>query len=360
MRRGFIFFFIAVLLLSAGCSEEELFYLLEQAPGQISLLLNRVPIERMLKKDKGLDPEVRRKLELVLDVKRYAEDEIGLVRNSSYTIYTEIDRDAVVYNLTACPRLSLKPLTWRFPVVGEVPYLGFFKKDNGLRKKAELEDAGCDVYLRRAGAYSMLGIVADPIYSPLLRWRDADLANLIIHELTHATVWVKGNVEFNENIALFIGNQGALEYCRDRLGKDSEVRYILASNEDDRIFSVYLNDLYGELNALYDRDDLSDQEKLKAKTEVFARSKKKFKKEVLPEMSSGRYRGFLELEMNNAVVTSRKVYYKDLSMYQEIFENLGSDLARMVEFLKDVELRGGDPEAYCREWLQANPRDLDD
>jgi predicted aminopeptidase len=244
--------------------------------------------------------------------------------------------------------------------VGEFPYLGFFKKSNGLRKKAELEDAGFDVYLRRAGAYSMLGIVADPIYSPLLRLRDADLANLIIHELTHATIWVQGNVEFNENIAVFIGNQGALEYCRDRLGKDSEARYILASNEDDRIFSIYLNELYGELEALYERPDLSDQEKLKAKAEVFAKSREKFKEEVLPGMSSGRYRGFLELELNNAVVTSRKVYYKDLSMYREIFEHLGSDLSRMVEFLKDVEKRGGDSEAYCREWLQANPEGLDD
>jgi predicted aminopeptidase len=330
---------------------EEFLYVVEQAPGQISLLLKRTPIEKVLKRE-DLEPAARRKLELVLDIKGYAEDEVGLVRNSSYAIYTEIERDAVVYNLTATPALSLDTLRWKFPVVGEVPYLGFFSRDKALKKKRELEGQGYDVYVRTAGAYSMLGIVADPLYSPLLRLRESDLANLIIHELVHATVWVEGHVEFNENIAVFIGNQGAYEYCCSRFGKDSEQAvYVLAKNADDRIFSDYINELYFELDELYARDDLPEDAKLKEKEGIFNSSRERFKQDVIPSMSTGRYIGFAEMKLNNAVVVSRKVYYKDLSLYQEIFDMLGSSLPRMVEFLMGVEKAGGNPEAYCRDWL---------
>ncbi len=354
MRRISMIAFSCCLFVSSGCSYEELSYLVQQAPGQISLLLNRTPVEKVLKRE-DLAPEIRQKLEMGLDIKDYAEKEIGLVRNKSYTIYTEIDRDAVVYNLTATPALSLEPLTWKFPVVGEVPYLGFFKKDDALDKRDELEGRGNDVYVRRAGAYSMLGIVADPLYSPLLNMREADLANLIIHELVHGTVWIEGRVEFNENIALFIGNQGAFEYCRDRFGEDSEqALYVWASNEDDRIFSNWINGLYDDLEALYSRADLADGQKLKAKDEIFLSHVKRFDEEILPRISSGTYSGLAGIKLNNAFVVSRKVYYKDLSLYREIFEKLDSDLSRMVDFFKDVEASGQEPESYCRDWLYSS------
>jgi predicted aminopeptidase len=152
----------ALLGCSLAACREELAYLLQQAPGQIAILLKREKITKLLQ-DPQLDPDTRHKLELVLDVKRYAEEKIGLVHNQNYTMFTPLHRDAVVYTLSACPPLEFKPMTWKFPVVGEAPYLGFFKKADGEKKKAELEDRGLDVYLRPAGAYSMLGIASDPI-----------------------------------------------------------------------------------------------------------------------------------------------------------------------------------------------------
>ncbi len=346
---------ILVVLLTGLCScdEEELKYLLGQAPGQINLLLHRVPIKKILG-DQDLDPNTRHKLELVLDVKTYAVDEIGLFRHKNYEIFTAIDRDSVVYTLSACPRLKLEPVTWTFPMVGEVPYLGFFNKDKGLKKKAELDEQGYDTLLRRAGAYSMLGIVADPLYSPLLRYRDADLANLVIHEMLHSTVWVEGHVDFNENLALFVGNQGMINYVIDRYGADSdEAFYAINSDNDDKLFSEYIGGLYNELDQLY-KSDLPDNKKLDRKKEILEGSKEKFRGQVLSEMKTGSYKTFADREYNNALVLSRVRYYKDLSLYKQVYNKHNQDLRATVEFFKGVREMDMDPEDYTRKWIEQN------
>lgn len=354
LRPRVLVFLAFVCVFFSGCGAEEFFYLVEQAPGQFSLLIKREGIEKILKRP-DLDAATREKLELVLDIKSYAENDIGLVRNPSYTIYTELNRDAVVYNLTACPALSLEPLRWDFPVVGQVPYLGFFKKSDGIKKMSRLESQGHDVYLRPCGAYSMLGIVSDPLYSPLLRLREADLANLIIHELVHATVWVEGEVEFNENIALFIGDRGSYEYCVSRWGEESpQAVYAKASKSDDRIFSEWMDGLFLELESLYNSEGITEPDMLSMKRDIIERHRIRYNEQVLPSMSSGSYRDFEEGVLDNAYIASRRVYFSDQTLYEEIFEKCGSDLSRMVEFFRDVDARGVKPEPYCREWVSTH------
>lgn len=333
---------------------EEWGYLLQQAPGQFSLLLHREKIVKILKSP-GLEPETKSKLELVLAVKQYAEDQIGLVHNANYTVYAPIDREAVVWTLSACPPLSFQAKTWKFPIVGEAPYLGFFQKADGEKKQAQLEAEGYDVYLRPAGAYSMLGIAADPIYSPLLHLSDAELANLVVHELTHATIWVPGQVEFNESVALFIGNQGALEFLQQRFGPDSDqVREALGANEDDKIFSVFLGELYQELDLLY-QSHLSEPEKLKRKAEIIAENRQRFRDQVLPRMKTDNYQRFPDSVINNASILQRKLYYKEVSLYYRVFEAHHRNLPATVEFFKEQAQRGGEVENAIREWLETQP-----
>jgi predicted aminopeptidase len=346
--------FAALILLSAS-GWYEFSYVMSQAPGQIELLFNREPIVKTLK-SKDLDPATRAKLELALDVKKYSEEKIGLVHNKSYTLYRKLDRDALSYNLTATPKLSLKPLSWSFPVVGSFPYLGFFKKEDALKKQKELEAQGYDVYVRKVSAYSLLGYFPDPLYSTMLKYDDADLANTIIHELTHGTVWAKGYPEFNENLALFVGNQGSLDYCVQKFGKDSEqVRLAIGSNEDDVTFQDYLHGLEKELNELYSRKDLTDAEKLKMREQVFARTKEDFKRDWLPKMKTDYYKRWTEIELNNAVIASRLVYYHDLSLFYKVYEKNGSDLQKTVAFFKQVATtQKGNPEENLKKWLQTN------
>lgn len=336
---------------SLGCDEEEFIYLLEQAPGQLALLMDRVPFKKVLA-DPDLDPEVRKKLEFVLDVKGYGVEEIGLLRNKNYEVYVKIDRDAVNWNLTACDPVSLTPLRWEFPVVGKVPYLGFFKKKNADKKERKLKEQGYDVYVRTAGAYSMLGIVADPLYSPLTKRREEDLANLVIHEMLHSTVFIKGQMEFNENLALFVGNQGSYNYLVGKYGADSEqAAYALGSNVDDNTFSVEIMALSNNLDKMY-KSDISDDEKLKQKAKIIEEHKRRFREEVLPAMKTRGYRTWPDKDINNATVISRTTYFHDLSLYENIYHAHGDDLKAVIDFFKEVaEMEGVDPEGYAKEWL---------
>ena len=80
-----------------------------------------------------------------------------------------------------------------------------------------LKEAGYDVGMRTVGGWSTLGWFKDPILSNMLNRSYGDLANLIIHELVHATIFVKDSVEFNENLASFIGDQGAKLFLKRKL-----------------------------------------------------------------------------------------------------------------------------------------------
>lgn len=348
----FLVIILGLACFANRCDKEETEYLLEQAPGQFSLLAKRVPFKLVLA-DPDLDPEVRETLEFVLDVKQYGVEEIGLSDNNNYEVYVDLKREAVCWNLTACPELSVGPVQWDFPVVGKVPYLGFFNKEDAMQKAAELRAEGNDVYVRRVSAYSMLGIVSDPFYSSLLDARKAYLANLILHEMLHSTVFIKGEMEFNENLALFVGNQGSEEYLAERFGPDSEeARYAAGSGHDDKVFSKEIMKLYNELDSMY-KSGLTEKAKLSRKKEIIRAHKARFREDVLPEMKTDRYRRWPEKDLNNAVIVSRVVYYHDLSLYKCLYEAMDSDLKAVVEFFKEVgERKDVDPEKYAREWLE--------
>lgn len=211
-------------------------------------------------------------------------------------------------------------------------------------------------WIRTANAYSSLGIVPDPIYTPMLRWRDYDLVNTIIHELVHATVWAKGYPEFNENFALFIGKRAALDFCIEKFGPNSEeVKYGIGSNYDDLLFQKYLSRLEEQLLSLYGRTDLTEEEKLKEREKIFAQTKIDFEKSWLPKMKTGDYQHWSRIELNNATIASRLVYYHDLSLYEKVYEKLGGDLARMVKFVKELIAKNrGDPEKLLQVWIEQN------
>lgn len=334
----------ALTLLMTGCSTG---YLLKQGYGQASLLLQRESVEQA-RQDTRLSPEQRERLALVAAAKAYAVETIGLTRNGSYEQVVVLDRSAVTYVVSGAPKDALQPYLWHFPVVGAVPYKGFFDKADAETEKRSLESQGYDAHLRGVAAFSLLGWLPDPIYSSLLRYAPPVLANIILHELTHSTVYLQGASSFNEGFATFVGNQGALGFLRERYGAQSpEVRYAAGALRDERRFSGFLTDIASDLRSLY-RMPLSFEEKVARREAIFAEARARYA--MLP-LETDQFGGFAKIPLNNAYLMTQLTYQSNTERFEQVYDRLGRDLPRFVRFFRDEVARARHPEQFLDRWL---------
>ncbi|MBA3901938.1 MAG: aminopeptidase, partial [Bacteroidetes bacterium] len=195
-------------------------YGFSQLKGQLAILLNTQPIEEVLA-DPAFPDSLKTKLILIQEIRAFAVDSIGINPSENYTTFYDQKGKDILWVLTACEPYELKAYEWTFPLLGAVQYKGFFDLEKGKKEEEKILNSGLDGGLGRVGAWSTLGFFKDPVLSNMLAYEDGNLANLIIHELTHGTLFVKGDVEFNENLANFIGDQGAIRFLKQRYGEES-------------------------------------------------------------------------------------------------------------------------------------------
>lgn len=337
-----------IVMSQTGCS---LGYLLQQGQGQVSLLMKRESVDRILL-DPTLDAETRDRLVLVQEAKAFAEKELGLKSSASYTQLVRLDRDAVSYVVAGAPKDRLEPHLWWFPIVGHVPYKGYFDKANAEREKEALEKKGLDAYLRGVSAFSLLGIVPDPLYSPMLKASRAGLANVIIHELTHGTAFLAGKPSFNEGFATFVGDQGALQFLSHRYGPDSQdVKDAQATARDQARFRAFLADLSEELKALY-ATPLPRDAILARRDATFARAKESLK--GLAFETRG-YQNLERIPLNNAYLVTHLTYHGNMERFGQVYDRLGGDLRAFVAFFRDRVAKEKDPEAFLDGYLKSEP-----
>lgn len=204
----------------------------EQGYGQLNIVWNARPVEEFLT-DPQFPDSLKAQLHLIEQVRKYAIDSLGLKDTKNYKTLYDQKGEEVMWVVLACEPFQLKPKEWDFPVVGAVPYKGFFDKAKALALKKELEAEGYDVIIRNPGGWSTLGWFTDPILSKMLSRSEGDLANLIIHEMSHATIFVKDSIEFNENLATFIGDRGTEKFLIDKYGLEGkEYRSYMDEDED--------------------------------------------------------------------------------------------------------------------------------
>ncbi|MEM1080346.1 MAG: aminopeptidase [Pseudomonadota bacterium] len=206
---------VFVLLLASlnGCTTLEWYG--QALRGQLNLMAQREDIETLIT-NQDTPVELREKLELVLEIRAFAAEELGLPDNDSYTEWVDLDRDAVVWNVIAAPEFSLVAHTWCYPLVGCLAYRGWFDQDRAQREADELSAAGLDTRVVPVTAYSTLGRLDDPVTSVMLRWDDAALAGLIFHELAHQQVFVAGETLFNEGYATSVERAGVRRWLAQR------------------------------------------------------------------------------------------------------------------------------------------------
>ncbi|RMD87110.1 MAG: hypothetical protein D6808_02015, partial [Candidatus Dadabacteria bacterium] len=274
------------------------------------ILLGRKNIKKILKK-KNEDELLKRKLKLVLKARSFAK-KIGLNVGNSYTTYTKVDKDVLVWVLAGAKPTKFEVYTWWFPFVGTVPYKGFFNKKSAQREALKLQKKGYETYIRGSEAISTLGWFSDPILSTTLKHENDWIVNTVLHELVHATYWVKGDVTFNESLANFVGFQGAVEFFRQhkKMYPDDFKLAVWRFKRELRLSEV-IEALYNDLDALY-KTDKTDEEKLREREKIF-------EKHVLPLKSS-----YPELKIlsrvNNSEILQLKFYLTDLSGFKKKFD----------------------------------------
>jgi predicted aminopeptidase len=318
----------ALLASTASCTSVA--YVFQAAEGQCDISCRARPLEDVLR-DEDTDPEVKALLAHVPAIKRFAEDN-GLEPTPSYAEYVDLERDAAVYVVSACHPLAFEPMHWDFPIVGSVPYLGWFDLLDAKRFAADLAAEGWDVDLRGASAYSTLGWFDDPILSSMIDTGEgglADLANTVLHESAHATLYVSSQSYFNESLANFVGDELTMAYLK----KDQRVGAAQASawREGERIGELRaerFHRAYLDLERLYS-SDLGVEAKLAKKSQYLA--------ELRAELSFGR-------PITNATLVGFKTYNTGDADFASLLSACGGDWRRFWSAVTTVDSSSFDRE----------------
>jgi predicted aminopeptidase len=341
-------FFIFVFLLISGC------YTLKQGAAMLGYLGKAVPLEKLSGQNAAEDE--RRFAERVAGIRRFAMEDLGLKESKNYTRYVAIDRDYLAAVVSACAPDSFTRHEWRFPVVGTVPYKGFFDPEDARKEAAKLRADGLDVWVRGVDAFSTLGWFKDPLYSYMKDYSTYALADLIIHELLHATIFVKGQVQFNEQLAEFVGSTGARLYIESRFGPDSpEYREIGSGAADRAAFRNVVSALIAELETLY-AGNLGRDEKLSEKERIIKAAQERFVSDYDDLFSNENYRTFAELSVNNAYLDLYRLYYEQDNFFPELYqrtcEATTAGLRRFVDAAKTLDSGGRRDISALREQLE--------
>lgn len=344
-RKGTSYFLLLIaallLTLNLGC---QIPYIMKSAYSQADLLRHRVPLDEALQ-DPSLSAEQKRKIRLAREAREFAEQELGLKRSDNYTTFVKLNRPYVSYVVSASQRDRLEAYLWHFPLVGALPYKGYFDPRDAEEESRERRGEGLDTYVRGVSAFSTLGWFRDPILSSMLAYKDFQLVNTIIHETTHTTIYIRSEASFNERLATFIGNIGAEAFYRKKEGATGvTLKLIAEENQDDRIFAEFIK---GELQSLDEwykarsGQTITEDQRQRRFAEIAAR----FKSQVRPKLSSAEaYKGFENAEINNARLLIYRLYFEDLSLFERVFNKFNRDFKRLLSFAKSLE-NAKDPNA---------------
>ncbi len=307
----------SVFIVLAACSP---LYVVRAAYEEGKILLNRENIADVIKNPQVGEDE-RYKLSLVLEARDFAQT-IGLSPRDTFTTYSHIDDEAVAWVVSASPPDIFQLYQWWFPIVGSVPYKGFFDKEDATDEARSLESKGYETWVRGTEAFSTLGWFNDPLLTTTLRHHPVQVVNTVLHEILHSTLWIPDHSDFNESLANFVGLRATIDFFSIRLEKcstedakcaeESQQYLLLARKALVRELAVAraVEDLYSALEHLY-ASDTPKEEKLANRLQVHLSIVEPLQQTVgeVPALST----------LNNARIMQLRLYLQKLDTFQEVF-----------------------------------------
>jgi len=353
MRRGFLAIAVALAVL-ALISAPTACYLSRGAWEEAKILSRRQPISALIA-DPGTPADSRAKLKVVLAARQYAKDSLRLRTKDSFTTYSRLDHDTLVLLVSAAYRDTLKPYTWWFPIVGRVPYKGYFDFDAARQAAKDLSADGFDVYVRPSDAFSTLGFFNDPLLNTTLKGDSLGLANTVIHELTHNTFYASGQAPFNESFAMFVGARGGAAFFRSR-GQSAAAAKLDAEWEDDKVLARFWSRVIKSLDSAYAAHPESKEARIAVRDTIYMRARTTLVGEIAPQLKTINPRYAERVPLNNAALLARRVYASDLDVFDLIYQKEGRDLKRTIG--RVIGLAKANPKApfyALRKWVGVKP-----
>jgi predicted aminopeptidase len=344
---------VVMLILILCCSGCDVTYLFHAASGQFRLLNDSIPIQEALN-NRSLLPDEQERLRLVARIKAFGEKDLGLKETDNYeTVYLSSSQRPV-YTVSASPKDRLSRKTWWFPFVGDLPYLGFFDLEKAKAERDRLVAQDLDVSIGVADAYSTLGWFKDPVTLNLIKGSTPDLAETVLHEMTHTTLYLKGQSAFNEGLAVLVGTVGAFLFFEQAFGPlHPFTRQAEASIEDERLFSRFLDALMDELERLYG-SSLSYEEKMSQREAIFTRSLEGFK-DLSKRFKTERFARFGQRPLNNATILAIGLYHRHFDLFEAVLEKRGGSIREALSFFKGLSKENNDLLKATESWLQVPP-----
>jgi len=340
---GFLIGALVVLVLIAAAVSADVRFVLRAGYEEGRLLLRRRDLQGLIANPQT--PEaLRSRFRLVLAARAYGADSLGLKVGTTYTTYVNVGRDTLVLVMSASPRYQLRDYLWRFPIVGAVPYHGYFSLDASRKDAERLEQRGFDTYVRPAGAFSTLGWFGDPLFSTALSRDSGSLAETVLHEVTHNTIWVRSSAAFNESLAMFVGYRGAERFFRSR-GETQIAQKLADYWDDEKVLDQFYQSLAASLDSVYRPG--KDQKTMDAgRDTVFQRARERIGGPLRQQMKRYPVDWLLQQPLNNAAVLAARVYRTRLALFDSVLAMKNGDLPGSVRAIVDAEKnQGGDPYA---------------
>lgn len=336
---------VAAMVVLPACSPG---YVLRAGWEEAKILTARRPIHEIVH-DTTASAELRGKLRLVQDSRDYAVRALELVPGDAFTSYVELERDTLLMVVNAAYEFDLRWKTWWFPIVGRLPYKGYFDFGKAHREADKLAAQGFDTWVRPSSAFSTLGWFPDPLMSTTLRADSVGIVETVLHEITHSTFFPKGQARFNESFASFVGHRGTISFFCDGVADEG----LCASAEDRwydiRVFGRFFHSILDPLEIVY-QSDLPPDEMRVEKRRILREAARRFESEVQDEFRSGRYGGLDPDRVNNAWLLSRVLYYSRLDDMETLYQRYGDLTTTVREVIR--ETGNGDPWAALDRLLE--------
>jgi predicted aminopeptidase len=304
--------------------------------GQAQIWWRSKPIPEVLSAA-TTSPRVSEQLRLVNELRDFASSNLHLPAHRAYSDYADLGRRHVVWVVYAAPEFAVEPKTWWYPVVGSLGYRGFFNEDAARKHGQKLRQEGYDVLVGGVDGYSTLGWFRDPILNTFLYRTDAELAELIFHELTHVKLFVPGDTEFNEALATCVGQEGVRRWLAAKGLTRALAEYEADLRKDSEIIRLLLAKRT-ELEALYIANKhLSLEQRRAAKSAAYTALKNDY--QVIRQRWKGdsRYDALFKSDINNARLCTIATYYDLVPAFDQKLAQFHGDLDQFFDEMESLQ-----------------------